>query len=84
MTPNKEDFDNISGAKEAAEAYGNSYLDSIKEQTKDSKVISPYAAKETPTSFDPFKPYQDDAKMGEKSPMTDIKRPAKPKTGAMA
>jgi hypothetical protein len=72
------------GAKEANKAYGNSYLDDIKEQSKDSKIMIPYAAKETPDSFDPFKPYLDDKKMGDKSPMTNIKRPAKPKTGASA
>jgi hypothetical protein len=72
------------GAKEANKAYGNSYLDSIKEQSKDSKIMIPYAAKETPDSFDPFKPHLDDKKMGDKSPMTNIKRPAKPKTGASA
>jgi hypothetical protein len=43
----------------------------------------PYSAKETPDSFDPFKPYLDDKSMGDKSPMTNIKRPEKPKTGAM-
>lgn len=84
MEPNKKDFDKISGADEAAKAYSNSYLDSIKDQTKDSKVTIPYAAKETPDAFDPFKPYLDDKSMGDKSPMTNIKRPAKPKTGASA
>ena len=84
MTPNKQDFDKISGADEASKAYGNSYLDSIKDQAKDSKIMIPYAAKETPDAFDPFKPYLDDQKMGDKSPMTNIKRPSKPKTGASA
>jgi len=70
-------------AKKASKDYGNSYLDSIKEQSKDSKIDIPYAAKETKDAFDPFKPYLDDKKMGDKSPMTNIKRPAKPKTGAM-
>lgn len=83
MIPNNKDFDKISGAEQANKDYSNSYLDSIKDQTKDSKVMIPYAAKETPDSFDPFKPHLDDKKMGDKSPMTDIKRPAKPKTGAM-
>jgi hypothetical protein len=82
MEPNNKDFDKISGADEAAKAYSNSYLDSIKDQTKDSKVTIPYAAKETPDAFDPFKPYLDDKKLGDKSPMTIIKLPAKPKTGA--
>ena len=82
MEPNNKDFDKISGADEAAKAYGNSYLDSIKDQYKDSKITIPYAAKETPDAFDPFKPYLDDKKEGDKSPMTNIKLPAKPKTGA--
>jgi hypothetical protein len=83
MEPNNKDFDKISGAEQASKDYSDSYLNSIKDQTKDSKVMIPYAAKETPDAFDPFKPYLDDKKMGDKSPMTNIKRPAKPKTGAM-
>ena len=69
-------------AKAANKAYGDSYLQSIKDQTKDSMINIPYAGKETPDSFDPFKPYLDDKKMGDKSPMTTITRPAKPATGA--
>ena len=84
MTPNNKDFDKISGADQANKDYSDSYLSSIKEQSKDSKIMIPYAAKETPDAFDPFKPYLDDKSMGDKSPMTNIKRPAKPKTGAMA
>ena len=70
------------GAKEASKNYGDSYLSSIKDQAKDSKIDIPYAGKETPDSFDPFKPYLDDKKMGDKSPMSTITRPAKPATGA--
>jgi hypothetical protein len=73
-------------AKKASEDYGNSYLNSIKDQSKDGfqgKDI-PYDAKRTPDAFDPFKPYLDDNKGGSKSPMSTIKRPAKPKTGASA
>jgi hypothetical protein len=73
-------------AKKASKDYGNSYLDSIKDQAKDGfqgKDI-PYDAKRTPDAFDPFKPYLDDSKGGSKSPMSTIKRPAKPKTGATA
>jgi hypothetical protein len=69
-------------AKAANKAYGDSYLQSIKDQTKDSMINVPYAGKETPDSFDPFKPYLDDKKMGDKSPMSTITRPAKPATGA--
>jgi hypothetical protein len=71
------------GAKEASKAYGDSYLQSIKDQAKGSKIDTPYAGKKTPDAFDPFKPYLDDKKLGDKSPMTQITRPPKPKTGAM-
>jgi hypothetical protein len=70
------------GAKEASKAYGDSYLQSIKDQAKDSKIDIPYEGKKTPDAFDPFKPYLDDKSLGDKSPMTNITRPAKPQTGA--
>ena len=70
------------GAKEANKAYGDSYLSSIKDQMKGSTIDIPYAGQKTPNSFDPFKPYLDDEKMGDKSPMSTIKRPPKPTTGA--
>ena len=69
-------------AKEASEAYSNSYLDSIKEQAKDSKIDIPYEGKKTPAAFDPFKPETYMASMGKDSPMSKITRPAKPKTSA--
>ena len=72
------------GAKEANKAYGDSYLSSIKDQMKGSTIDIPYAGQKTPNAFDPFKPYMDDEKMGDKSPMSTIKRPAKPATGASA
>ena len=73
-------------AKKASKDYGNSYLDSIKDQSKEGFQGQDlqFDAKRTPDSFDPFKPYTDDKSKGDKSPMTNIKRPAKPKTGAMA
>jgi hypothetical protein len=77
-----EQLEEQPGAKAASKAYGDSYLQSIKDQAKDSKINVPYAGKETPDSFDPFKPYLDDKKMGDKSPMSTITRPAKPATGA--
>jgi len=77
-----EQLEEQPGAKAASKAYGGSYLQSIKDQTKDSMINIPYAGKETPDSFDPFKPYLDDKKMGDKSPMSTITRPAKPATGA--
>jgi len=70
------------GAKEASKQYGGSYLNSIKDQMKGSTIDIPYAGKETPDSFDPFKPYLDDKKLGDKSPMSTISRPPKPQTGA--
>jgi hypothetical protein len=69
------------GAKEASKAYGDSYLQSVKEQMKGSTIDMQYAAKPTPDAFDPFKPYLDDKQAGDKSPMSTIKRPAKPQTG---
>ena len=70
------------GAKEANKAYGDSYLSSIKDQMKGSTIDIPYAGQKTSNAFDPFKPYLDDEKMGDKSPMSTIKRPPKPATGA--
>ena len=70
------------GAKEASKNYGDSYLSSIKDQMKGSTIDIPYAGQQTKDAFDPFKPYLDDKQMGDKSPMTTIKRPPKPATGA--
>jgi hypothetical protein len=70
------------GAKEANKAYGDSYLTSIKDQMKGSTIDIPYAGQKTKNAFDPFKPYLDDKQLGDKSPMTTIKRPPKPATGA--
>lgn len=72
------------GAKEASKEYSKSYLDSIKKQSAESKIDIPYEGKKTPDAFDPFKPYLDNDPRGAKSPMSNIKRPPKPKTGAMA
>lgn len=78
----QEEMGEEEGAKEASKAYGGSYLQSIKDQAKDSMIKVPYAGKETPDAFDPFKPYLDDKSLGDKSPMSTITRPAKPATGA--
>ncbi len=77
-----EEMEEHPGAKDASKAYGDSYLTSIKDQMKDSKIDIQYAAKPTSDSFDPFKPYLDDKKLGDQSPMSKITRPAKPQTGA--
>lgn len=71
------------GAKDAAKAYGNSYLNDIQTQTKDDKIDIPYAAKKTANSFDPFKPYTDDNKLGSSSPFSKVTRPKKPATGSI-
>ena len=77
-----EEMEEQPGAKDAAKAYGNSYLDSIKEQTEDDKMDIPYAGTKTKNAFDPFKPETQFASMGKDSPMSKISRPAKPQTGA--
>lgn len=76
------DYPDDANAKAAAKAYGNSYLDEIEKQMKDHKIESPYAGKKTKQAFDPFKPEEYMKSMGDKSPMSKITRPAKPKTGA--
>jgi hypothetical protein len=78
-----EEMGSAAGAEQANKDYSNSYLNSIKDQTKSDKIGIPYASKETPNAFDPFKPYLDDKQLGDKSPMSKISRPPKPKTGAM-
>jgi hypothetical protein len=80
----QEEMGSQPGAKEASKAYGDSYLSSIKDQAKDSKIDIPYAGGQTPAAFDPFKPYLDNDPRGIKSPMSTISRPPKPKTGAGA
>lgn len=79
---NKEEMGSAPGAKEASKAYGDSYLSSIKDQKKDSKIDIPYAGTKTKDAFDPFKPYLDNDPKGKNSPMSKITLPAKPKTGA--
>lgn len=78
----KEQMGEQPDAKAASRNYADSYLQSIKEQTKDSMIDIPYAGTRTKDAFDPFKPYLDDKKMGDKSPMSTIKMPPKPSTGA--
>ena len=76
-----EELEEQHGAKEAAKAYSNSYLDSIQDQGKDSKIDIPYAGAKTKNAFDPFKPETLMSTMGKDSPMSKISRPAKPQTG---
>ena len=70
------------GAKEANKAYGDSYLTSIKDQMKGSTIDIPYAGKKTPNAFDPFKPYLDDKKLGDKIQITKIKHKQRNKINA--
>ena len=79
---NHTELEEQPNAKAASKAYGDSYLQSIKDQAKESKIDIPYAGTKTKDAFDPFKPYLDDKKLGDKSPMSTIKMPPKPKTGA--
>jgi hypothetical protein len=76
-----EEMEEQPGAKEASKAYGDSYLNSIKDQSKDSKIDIPYEGKKTPDAFDPFKVIPQD-QTGANSPMSKITRPEKPQTGA--
>lgn len=76
-----EEMGSASGAKEANKAYGESYLNSIKDQMTGNTIDIPYEGKKTPNAFDPFKVIPQD-KVGSKSPMSTITRPAKPATGA--
>lgn len=78
----KEEMGEQPGAKEAAKQYAGSYLDSIKKQAEGNEIKMEYASKETKDAFDPWRPYLSDDKLGAKSPMTTITRPAKPQTGA--
>jgi hypothetical protein len=76
-----EEMGGAFGGKEASKEYGDSYLKSIQDQTKDSKLDIPYEGKKTPDAFDPFKAIPQDPQ-GANSPMSKITRPAKPQTGA--
>ena len=69
-------------AKEAANAYSNSYLNQIEDQYKTNKIESPYAGEKTKTAFDPFKPETYSQSNGKDSPMSKVTRPARPKTGS--
>lgn len=68
--------------KQAAKEYADSYLGRIKEQEAGKEIKNKYAAKETKSAFDPFSKAQAEKGMGNKSPMSTIKRPGLPPTGA--
>ena len=65
--------------KEASKEYGDSYLSSIKKQAQEDKFTYEIAGKEkTSDSHDPFSPKKESSK----SPLSTVKRPALPATGA--
>lgn len=70
--------------KEASKEYGDSYLDRIKKQESGKEIKNKYAAKETKREFDPFDQKSIQKSMGNRSPMSNIKRPDRPATGATA
>lgn len=76
----EKDYPDDEKAKEAAKAYGESYLSSIKEFRSEIKID--YAGEKTKQAFDPFKPEDYMKEMGNESPMSKINRPERPKTGA--
>jgi hypothetical protein len=78
----EKDYPEDAKAKEAAKAYGESYLSAIKEFRSEMKID--YAGEKTKQAFDPFKPEEYIKTMGTESPMSKINRPAKPKTGSGA
>jgi hypothetical protein len=75
------ELEEMPGAKDAAKAYGDSYLSSIKQQHEEAndQVKFEVAGGKTKDAFDPFKPTQT---VDNKSPMTNIFRGPKPATGA--
>ena len=68
--------------KEASKEYGDSYLSRIREQEKGKAIKQEYAAKETADAFSPFDVKKQQAALNTKSPMSSVKRPALPATGA--
>lgn len=68
--------------KEASREYGDSYLGRTKDEQKGKELKNKFAAKETKNAFDPFNQKAIQKSMGNKSPMSTIKRPPLPKTGA--
>lgn len=70
--------------KSASEEYANSYLDrALKDKDEVAKRI-PYAAKKTPTQPDPNVTGEAMRSQQKQSPLSNIKRPARPETGASA
>lgn len=70
--------------KEASKEYGDSYLGRIKKQESGKEIKNKYAGKETAREFDPFDQKSIQKSMGNQSPMSNVKRPDRPVTGATA
>ena len=70
--------------KDASKEYADSYLGRIKKQESGKEIKNKYAGKETSRAVDPFDKKSLEKSMGNKSPMTSIKRPDRPATGSMA
>jgi hypothetical protein len=68
--------------KEASKEYGDSYLTRIRAQEKGKAIKQEFAKKEGTQSADPFNPSKLIDKQNQSSPMSKIKRPALPATGA--
>jgi len=75
------DYTDMPGAKEAAKAYGDSYLQSIKKQHEEAgdKMEYSYAGERTKDAFDPFTPY---VAKDKKAVFGQDNRGPKPATGA--
>jgi hypothetical protein len=69
-------------SESASKEYADSYLARIKKQEAGKEIKNKYAAKETKSAFDPYDQAAIKKTMGNKSPMSTIKRPALPATGA--
>jgi hypothetical protein len=66
--------------KQANKEYGEQYLPKIKKEAEKDRTEFTVAGGKTAQAFDPFTPNTKD--MGNKSPMTSVKRPPLPATGA--
>jgi hypothetical protein len=70
--------------KDAAKEYADSYLGRIKEQEAGKALKHKFDAKETKSAHDPFNKKAIQKSEGVKSPLSSVKRPDRPATGATA
>jgi hypothetical protein len=68
--------------KEASKEYGDSYLSRIRAQEQGREIKQEFAAKKTADEFSPFDTKKQQSTMNTKSPMSSVKRPSLPATGA--